>query len=191
MSATKIKYWEADSIATLIANKAFEHLMAPHKVAVANHVRCQYNHIIKDVIGVGNIATFVKIGMLLDNGHTNVTFKCDSDKYVESIRDDLIVSPGGYSPTFIVSDLVACEEYLRLIAPLQELCGKMNGLQKELQAQLTDKSAKNAMKAWPEAAPIIANFFNIDELGKDISMTSPLEQLLAKYMPMLPAPQGV
>jgi hypothetical protein len=47
------------------------------------------------------------------------------------------------------------------------------------------------MKVWPEAATIVAEFFNIDTDGKDKSMTSPLDQLLSKFMPLLAAPQGV
>ena len=53
-----------------------------------------------------------------------------------------------------------------------------------LQDQLEGRTTKQAIGAWPEAADIIAKIAEVETS----SFTRPLEVLLAKYMPMLPAP---
>jgi hypothetical protein len=191
MSATKIKYYEASDLGHRIARKAFEHLTAPHEAVVDEFVKGVYDGIIEHVIGAGNIAKFVSAGVLVQNAGSSLNFVTGTDSVACAVKGEMLVRPAGYSNPFQVDDETVSLEYFRVCEPLQALWIKQAALAQEIKEQVTNKSAKHVMKVWPEAATIVAEFFNIDIDGKDKSMTSPLDQLLSKFMPLLAAPQGV
>jgi hypothetical protein len=188
MSVAKIKYYEASDIGNRIADKAFAHLVTPLEDKLNIFLKGRYDALVRDVIGGDRIAELVKAGVLLDNGGAFLKFVGQKEDFTEYLKGDLVVSPAGYSNAFIIDDEVAFEAYVTLVTPLRALRHKRALLVDELKSQCEGKSAKAVMKAWPEAAQIVADFFHITVDGKDTSMTSPLEQLLAKFMPMLPAP---
>ena len=67
---------------------------------------------------------------------------------------------------------------------LKDMQQRTYDMARELQDQLKGRTTKQAIEAWPEAADIIAKVAGVETS----SFTRPLEVLLAKYMPMLPAP---
>ena len=189
MSATKIKYYEANTIAARIADKAFEHLLAPHVKLSEAFTKRQYEKIL-ETIGTSHIATLTNLGLLEEDSNCYIEFTSKGrEATVEYSPENPVFSIAGYgSRPYKIRDDAVFDEYEEIAGPIETLEKQSRQLSKELQSQLEGKSAKQAMKAWPEAAGIIADYFKLSLDGKDVSMTSPLEVLLAKYLPALPAP---
>lgn len=187
MSSKKINYNMASNIATAIAEKAFEHLTAPLRIAL--------DRIGEEALLV--IEQRLDISALRDFGLAEpetVKMAIDIALSSDGSRDNMIrtytkhgFSMYAWKAAYIVDDAL----YQRAEAihtPLREFVRKQNTLRDEIRAQLEGKTVTVACKAWPEAAEIICDVAGV---ANGPAFTVPLESLLSKYLPMLAAPQGV
>ena len=188
MASKKISWRTANSIADRIANKAFEHLINP-KQKMLEAVGAEAFDVLKQHIDLGLLRRF---NIVNSNSNMRLKVKCTADGSDDStvlIRfetEDGFSSYNGETPT--VTDDGLWQRARDLAGELDVLRRKRNLLYNELKSQLEGKTTNMAIKAWPEAAEIIAQVANINLVG---DMTTPLENLLSKYLPMLAAPQGV
>lgn len=188
MASKKINWRTANSIADRIADKAFEHLINP-KQKMLEAVGAEAFDVLKQHIDLSLLRRF---NIVNSNSNMRLKVKCTADGSDDStvlIRfetEDGFSSYNGETPT--VTDDGLWQRARDLAGELDVLRRKRNLLYNELKSQLEGKTTNMAIKAWPEAAEIIAQVANINLVG---DMTTPLENLLSKYLPMLEAPQGV
>ena len=188
MKHRKINYKLANQLATTIADKAFEHLLGPAGEALQAVAREAYAKIEATL----DLRAAAKIGL----ADQTQSVALDIRSSVAG-RSDIVVCTGqpGYTTCgWRHIELIDDELYARAAeasACVQTLYKSRFELVRELQAQLAGKTTKQALEAWPEAAEIIVKVANLD--GASDSFTKPLEVLLAKFLPALPAPttQGV
>ncbi len=189
MSKSGINNWEASNIAVRIAAKAFEHVIAPIDERINEYLRSRY-HACMAIIGttpqtmseygLGTLADTISVVVVVDNDRWEEQLKGNTDEFLSlaGFGSDFSFSSGN-APGYVV----LCTER----APFRK---QQHALEEEIASQLLGRSVKAAMKAWPEAAQFIADEFNLGDIAKS-EMTKPLETLLAKYLLMLAAPQGV
>lgn len=188
MASKKINWRMADSIANRIADKAFEHLINP-KQKMLEAVGAEAFDVLKQHIDLGLLRRF---NIVDSNSNMRLKVKCtadgsnDSTVLIQFETEDGFNSYHWETPT--VTDDGLWQRARDLTDELDVLRRKRNSLCNELQSQLEGKTTNMAIKAWPEAAEIIAQIANINLVG---DMTTPLENLLSKYLPVLAAPQGV
>lgn len=188
MASKKINWRMADSIANRIADKAFEHLINP-KQKMLEAVGAEAFDVLKQHIDLGLLRRF---NIVDSNSDMRLKVKCTADGSNDSTvlihfeTEDGFSSYNWETPT--VTDDGLWQRARDLAGELDVLRRKRNLLCNELRSQLEGKTTNTAIKAWPEAAEIIAQVADINLVG---DMTTPLENLLSKYLPMLAAPQGV
>ena len=185
MKHRKISCKLADDIAQTIADKAFEHLLGPAGKALQAVAREAYAKIEATL----DLRAAAKIGL------TDQTQSVALDiRSSVADRSDITVSTGqpGYTTCgWRHIGLINDELYARAAEAstrIQALYKSRLELVRELRAQLAGKTTKQALEAWPEAAEIITSVAGLDSTD---SFTKPLETLLAKFLPALPAPKGV
>ncbi len=188
MGTKKIKRHEARDIGRRIAEKAFEHLITPLEVkrnavtglcyqAVLDTIGCPAGVLLAS--GFAEETNMVRIDLSNNYGNQTATYHS-----VGSDRPRLI-RPSGYSAKLKLVDDDLYEKYMEVEVLLKPYDSKRDALMSELQSQVEGKTATQAMKNWPEAAEIIADVLQIGSPA----MTVPLEQLLARFLPALPAPK--
>ena len=187
MKHRKIGQELARNIALAIANKAFEHLLPQAQaecVVIANEA---YDHIDAEL----DFAKMAEYGLAhrASNGgaQKSIRIVADRNNYVDLTTSE---RPWGLS-TYNCLSLTDAGMYARAHEASQKrerLAVAHRQLRDELQSQLLGQTTKQAIEAWPEAAEIIAD---IAEVGTESPITKPLEALLARFIPALPAPQGV
>lgn len=189
MSQAKLNSWEAQNIARSISEKAFDHVIGPIDNKINELLRAGYANTLSSLGVSSSILAEHGIGELADK--ISVEIKIDGRTYKEQIKGDTneFISVGRYCRDFVFVESEITAEYIELRLERAPFRTQQNALANELSKQMTGRSAKAVMKAWPEAANFIAAYFNI--VSPISEMTSPLEVLLAKYLPMLAAPQGV
>lgn len=190
MSKSRINNWEASHIAKKIAEKAFEHVVAPIDGRINEYLRSAYHACFEDIIGttprllaehgIGKLADTISVVIRIENNNWQEQLNGDTDEFLAF---------AGYGPDFSFPAATAAL-YASLCAERAPFREQQRALKEEIASQLLDRSVKAAMKAWPEAAQFIADEFCLGDIAKP-EMTKPLETLLAKYLPMLAAPQGV
>lgn len=180
----------AHEIAKAISDKAFEHLITPaekaeHELAL----RCYLLVLKKCGIDEKTVKKMAKMGLVELAGNAGVTVIDTSGNemkvstYFEGEDDRFIVGRWNSPLTLEQSDLY--DEATEVLKHKNELYHKRSDLCITLMDQLTNRSTKEAMAEWPEAAGIIAEVMHLDVPP----MIKPLEQLLVKFLPMLPAPK--
>lgn len=186
MSTKRIKYYESRDIARKIANKAFEHLINPLEQKMKALAEDATE---TELMFLGGRERLVAAQLLhKSDGELSVAVRHPdrsddtSDIYV---KVQIGLGKYGYDAFALVSSSL-----YDALQPLNEdllpLLSKHAALFEELHSQLEGKSMVQAIKAWPEAESIIREALG-DTSGKP--MVQPLEQLLARFLPMLPAPQ--
>lgn len=188
MASKKINWRMADSIANRIADKAFEHLINP-KQKMLEAVGAEAFDVLKQHIDIGLLRRF---NIVDSNSNMRLKVKCTADGSDDSAVLIQFEAEDGFSTyhceTPTVTDDGLWQRARDLAGELDVLRRKRNSLYIELKSQLEGKTTNMAIKAWPEATEIIAQIANVKPAS---DMTTPLETLLAKYLPMLAAPQGV
>ena len=187
MASKKINWNMACKIADKIAAKAFEHLTAPLErelgiiaaeawaifaakfdfPALAEH----------DFVKVTDTLTITLYSSRYGNDESSVRVTHRGKAYKGLPWDD---------PS--LTDDALDERAFPVRGRLAELVTSRGKLANTLRNQLNGKTSSQAMKAWPEAAQIIAECCDLDNPVRQF--TVPLETLLAKFLPLLPAPQG-
>jgi hypothetical protein len=201
MSTKKIKDWEARQIATDIATKAFEHLINPREDALRKVAQGAYDetmtflHLLNDEYE----QKLVDAGVL-----TRGTFCCVKFVGIECEGDENEFLLGGHNeydhrkgcwitsfpeifPTtgLNVRKQEWNDEFLRLYNDLQPFILKRNALAEEIFKQIDGRTCNYVMKEWPEAAPFV---IKACKLKTPVPLFKPLENLLARFLPALPAP---
>lgn len=185
MSKSKINNCGARRIAENISNAAFAHLITPITEQINALLRTAYHaHMRKDVA-----AFLVERGLASQIDAVEVVVRYGTGTTTEIIRGDTgeFTVPIGHSNQFKFLTAAETPEYAQLHEARAPLIQKRGALRNELSEQIVGKSASKVMKTWPEAAPFVANYFDLDTTAHE--MTTPLDALLAKYLPMLPAPK--
>ena len=186
MKHRKIGQELARNIALAIANKAFEHLLPQAQaecVVIANEA---YDHIDAE-LDFAKMAEYGFAYRASNGGAQKIRIVADRNNYVNLTTSE---RPWGLS-TYNCLSLTDAGMYARAHEASQKrerLAVAHRQLRDELQSQLLGQTTKQAIEAWPEAAEIIAD---IAEVGTESPITKPLEALLARFIPALPAPQGV
>ena len=187
MKHRKIGQELARNIASAIADKAFEHLLPQAQAECRAIADEAYDRIDADL----NFAKMAEYGFAYraSNGgaQKSIRIVADRNNYVDLTTSD---RPWGLS-TYNCLSIQDAGMYARAHEARQKharLAAARRQLYEELQSQLLGKTTKQAIEAWPEAAEIIAD---IAEVGTESPITKPLEALLARFIPALPAPQGV
>ena len=186
MKHRKIGQELARNIAIAIADKAFEHLLPPAQAECAAIADEAYDRIDADL----NFAKLAEYGIAYRglNGCTpKIRIVADRDNYVDLMTSPRLWGLNTYNNLYLTDAGLyarACEAYRER----ERLAVAHRQLRDELQGQLLGRTTKQAIEAWPEAAEIIAD---IAEVGTESPITKPLEALLARFIPALPAPQGV
>lgn len=185
MSQNKINSWEAGNIAKVIAAKAFEHLLKSYEDNIASFAtQCYLDHV-RDLGLADKREQFIAAKLIAEVEHANIVFSDGDNSWNELISGELL-APDRYYNTWTITDPAKVSAYRELNEARAPLVRKREALITELTAQMENKSANSVIKAWPEAAPFVADYFQI----KKVPLSTPLETLLAKFLPMLPAPQG-
>ena len=185
MASRKINWRMADLIGDAIAEKAFEHLIKPKQDALAAIGREAFAHITTRV----DVSVLQELNIVGANGQLQFDIRCQADQSNDnSVRvfvEGFTIT--GWNVPCVVDDDLWSRAY-EISNELKTLRLKSCALSTELKQQLEGKTTTAAMKAWPEAAEIIAN---ITGTSLNNGFTVPLDSLLSKYLPMLAAPQGV
>ena len=187
MKHRKIGQELARNIASAIADKAFEHLLPQAQAECRAIADEAYDHIDAEL----DFAKMAEYGLAYraPNGGTTrgIRIVADRDNYVDLTTSNRLWGLG----TYTCLSLTDAGMYARAHEARQKrerLAVAHRQLRNELQSQLLGQTTKQAIEAWPEAAEIIAG---IAEVGTESPITKPLEALLARFIPALPAPQGV
>lgn len=185
MSKSKIDKHEANRIAENISDEAFAHLIKPITEQINALLRTAYHaYMRKDMA-----AFLVERGLAGQNSAVEVVVRYGTGTTTEIIRGDTgeFTVPIGHSNQFKFLTAAETPEYAQLHEAHAPLRQKRAALRNELSKQMVGRSASKVMKTWPEAAPFVARYFELDTATHE--MTTPLDALLAKYLPMLPAPK--
>ena len=187
MKHRKIGQVLARNIASAIADKAFEHLL-PQAQAECKAIADEAYDRIDTELDFAKMAEYGFAYRASNGGaQRSIRIVADRDNYVDLTTSE---RPWGLSIYNCLS-LTDAGMYARAHEASQKrarLAVAHRQLRDELQSQLLGQTTKQAIEAWPEAAEIIAD---IAEVGTESPITKPLEALLARFIPALPAPQGV
>ena len=185
MSSKKISKAAADNISARIARKAFEHLIP----ALTEQVKQLGIEASEKLHGQINAPVLRSTNIIRGDNETMRiwVYSRTEDLGNESLKVNLD-GPGWSSSSRDAVSIVDADLAARAsvaVIRLQDLCNKRNALAKELREQCVGKTLKAALAAWPEAADIISD---VTDVPLTQGFVSPLENLLAKFLPMLPAP---
>ena len=181
----KINWNNADKLARAISNKAFEHLVDPVRKQMEELALSAFRI---DFLGQNLPALIAANVVQSSDGSTNIEFRPYSYEIPEDggigVSADYGFTTGCWWETIIRNDHVF-EKLIPLQQQLQTLKNKRHSLKETIHQQVEGRTVKAVRTAWPEASSILNEMFG--EPGGE--MTRPLEELLARFLPMLPAPQ--
>lgn len=185
MSSKKISKDASRTISGRIAKKAFEHLIP----ALEEQVKQLGIEASEKLHSQIDASLLRKLNIV--QGDTNTmriwVYSRAEDLGNESRKVNLD-GPGWSASHWNAVSIVDADLAARasvVIERLQDLCKKRSALAQELCEQCIGKTVKAALAAWPEAADIISD---VTDVPLTQGFVSPLENLLAKFLPMLPAP---
>lgn len=187
MKHRKIGQKLANDIAQAIAGKAFEHLIPAAQKRAEAISRLAYTKL----ASLFDLEALYKTEVCDKGGTCSIRVRPEGDPsdanlaYVSISAADVFCFRTYTAP--IIDDTSIHEQLVEVRAELARLTRNHADLRRELRAQLLGKTTKQAVEAWPEAAGIIADVADLDETG---AFVKPLETLLAKFLPALPAPAG-
>lgn len=187
MSTKKIKWHEARNIGQKIARKAFAHILDPLEAEYKRAAQGVYNFTLAE-IGL-TPARLMELGLCTDGSSVTITLSNGNGNEIEVHYDApdkelKVIRPYGYNGFNIESETLY-HQMVSILSRLKPFTDKRDALADELQSQVDGKTVTQAMKNWPEAADIIADIMQVGVPA----MTIPLEQLLARFLPALPAPK--
>lgn len=188
MSKSKINNREAASIAGKIADKAFEHLIEPAEARIQGALSEAY----WKIAGNWDQATIESLTKhrVLHTGNKIEIYVADGKHGASlDLKGDNLVGRGSYGSDLILSDADLLDKLQELSSELNQLRVRRNNLQFELVKQISGRSAKSVVENWPEAETFVKDEFPEKTVDKPV-MTTPLETLLGKFIPALPAPQS-
>lgn len=188
MSKHKISNREAANIAGKIADKAFEHLIEPAEARIQGALSEAYWKI------AGNwdqatIESLTKHSVLHTGNETKIYVTDGKYRASFNLKGDGLVTSCGYGADLIISDADLLDKLQELSNELNQLRVKRNNLEFELVKQISGRTAKSVIENWPEAEAFVKDEFPEKSVDKPV-MTTPLEMLLGKFIPALPAPQS-
>lgn len=185
MATKKINRYLAIDIAGKIANKAFEHLLVPAEAALEAFSKRAVAQLVEEVdvpallryrvVSPSDVSQHLAVGLSSDGSE-------DSDIRISGYTG--FTSSYWHCPRIVNDALYA--EMLPTYEHVNNLRRKQSDLSEQLHRELEGKTTSQAMKAWPEAADLIAEVSGCN--NPNHGFTTPLESLLMKFLPMLPAP---
>ena len=183
MSSTKITQREAWSLSDKIADKAFEHLLEPWNKKEQELGKEVYAQIVEAIGGDKVVAAMAAYNVIEFTDQITIDV-CDgtNDERINFKRDNLINTRWNRM-RLINGNLY--ERAAEINKTQQSLRLKREALRKTLEVQMTGKSMKSIIKAWPEAESVLNAYFG---QVTDSTLVAPLEVLLARFLPMLAAP---
>lgn len=179
----------ADAIARVISEKAFEHLLAPLLAEETRFAEEMYNQILSDIgisparvlrlheAGIVDITDQIRIEVRDSHGneHRITSHYEEPGKFLEGITRRYI--PYVNSAAFDRASI--------LLKAIEDMQDKAGDLRLTLRDQIENRSTKEVIAEWPEAANIV-----IEQMKLKVEpMVKPLDVILAKYLPALPAPK--
>lgn len=190
--AQRITKWQAERIGEKIAEKAFQHLTVPVQARQKEVAVKIYNELMNTCFPDDvTLKTMEDLDLIKPSHSIEVRIKnqagqsMDIDVRMQDREETARYwNKDGWGSFNWVSDTLY-SEYADVAAELQGFERKERILAKTITGQCSGKSVATVAKAWPEATGIIEEVVGHIEGG---SLTTPLEQLLAKFLPMLPAP---
>lgn len=183
MKHRKISYQLAREIGAAIAHKAFEHL----RPAVEDQLQAVMQEAYQQAEAQLDFTAMKNFNIVEETDNVRLAVRpmngADSEiKYSTGKPGYQMVASSWATMTVYDDELFARADVLN--NRLKDMHQRAYNMARELQGQLEGRTTKQAIEAWPEAADIIAKTAGVETS----SFTRPLEVLLAKYMPMLPAP---
>lgn len=197
MSTKKIKWRESNSIAGDIAAKAFEHLLDPLEKDMTRWVQDVFDRTIEN-LGLSGLhrGALIEAEILKMHAYCTVEFTVERNdngwllgKRPYFYRD----IPEGESlpniypvPMIKIVDPTLAVEFERRKDEMAPLEAKKRALRETIHNQIEGRTCNYVMKEWPEAASFVVKHcdLNVTPIFK------PLENLLARFLPALPAPTG-
>lgn len=185
MSSKKISKNAAYTISGRIANKAFEHLIP----ALEEQVK-QLGIEASTKIHAQIDASLLRSMNIIrgDDDTMRIWVYLRAEDIGNESRKVNLDGPGWSSSSWNAVSLVDADLAARasaVVERLEDLRKKRKALTQKLYEQCIGKTVKAALAAWPEAADIISD---VTDVPLTQGFVSPLENLLAKFLPMLPAP---
>ena len=188
--ASKITKWQSERIGDQIAKKAFEHLFVPVHKRQAALAQQAYNSFMAG-FSDQQIRLLVEADMLQLGDNILITVKNHAGQEelltdrLNTLEDGFYVRRGWGNIEFLDDELYSAASDAKTEEnKLGALC---SNLRCTITSQCAGKSPNSVLKAWPEAGDILMDVVGSIDGG---SLTTPLEQLLARFLPMLPAPQS-
>lgn len=185
--SSKIRYHDAGRIADAIAEKAFEHLTKPLEAEQQKLGWAAYQAMFKELgtspqmllrAGFAEGRTEQQLSILNSSGQ---------EACITLVSENEFAAPSSWGNSEMRhqdDDMFERANDLAIrLAPYYTARGK---LRDELKNQIEDKTVNTVLKNWPEASAIILQLLDIESKP---DMTVPLEQLLARFLPALPAPK--
>lgn len=214
MSMKRIQKNDAENIALRMATKAFEHLLNPLFKKREDFGKAVYTMTLRNLGLTSEYILKLNNAGIIDD-RENKYQKCVILIGVEQSDDVCEITLGhefyiwgdhfnrGFDTqeehnehfpriyTFNklnVIDDVLYEQAEKLQEAIDPLAKKGNALKATLAKQMAGRTCKEVMKEWPEAAPFVIKVMKLDE--KPDLMIRPLEELIGRFLPALPAPTG-
>jgi len=188
MSVKTIRDWDARKIATAVAVKALEHVLAPKEAALAAAAKEAYDALLLAIgltpevraavtrcserAGYGEVTVIVS----KSDAQFKVILTSEDDKYEFFLPRVFIEDPAAIARLRTLHD--AC-------IPLQEQRSEMA---REIAGQIANKSVSVVLKTWPEIAPFVRATMRIPDPMVSPLSPVPFQALLNKYLTALPAP---
>lgn len=179
----------AYTISNEISTKAFSHLIDPLQKKLNDLALRAYTHALESV-GI-NFALLAK----MDEAGLIHCYPSVPIELVDSSGNEITVvaTTGGDEDRFAycgaaltIENSAMHDEAQTILEELNPLLAKRNDLCGSLYAQIAGRSTKEVIENWPEAAEIVARVMG---LGPVPEMIRPLEVLLGRFLPALPAPK--
>lgn len=181
---TVIKTYEANALAQAIATKAFEHVFPSLERELTRKAEDFYTAF----LGEENIERFIKAGILVQPSGLIKMFNSEGDLLaVKAVKFDDNRMPSSYKGIELILTDEQVEETRELFAAYEDISDRIKRLAAEIKGQVTGRTVKAVMNAWPEAAHVIATTLHVDDATVS-SLDTPLSSILTRFMPALPAP---
>ena len=187
MSSTKITAREAWSISDKIADKAIEHLLEPWNKKEQELGKEAYDFMIESIGGYDSLAKLAAYNIISFHDHISFDLSDGTNDVAVNYRRDNLINTHHWNRLKLVNGPLY-ERMVEIDKNQRSLIHKRGELRNTLEKQMTGKSMKSVLKAWPEAEEILTKYFG--EVT-DSTLVAPLEVLLARFLPMLPAPAEV
>ena len=184
MKHRKISKTLAQDLASAITIKAFEHLVPAAEASVEAVGHAAYEKL-DAAVDLHKLSAYG----LVEKSDCPTLDICSSDPQQKCVT--ISIARKGYAfkgwGHYCIRDDALFTQATAAVARTRQLYKARSSLHRELYSQLLDKTTKQAVEAWPEAAEVIAEVADLDDDG---NFTKPLEVLLVKFLPALPAPTG-